>query len=204
MLTTLFKHYINLNPAELSKEQILNLEHEFKHPNPDTISDEFLDFKLWSIGYPSRQETFAKYLAKQLPSKAKLLEVGCGKNAKLSRLLTEMGFCVTAIDSKLELLNYTKLTPLKASFNKDFDVSKYDFVIAQEPCEATEHVVRACTVQGIPFIMSLCGVPHKLISGQMPKSTEDWYKYLTNLDKNIKIRYIRLDPFSVTVILKNF
>ena len=204
MLATLFNNYIKLNPTELSKEQILNLEHEFKHPNPDTISDEFLDFKLWAIGYPSRQERFAKYLAEQLPRKAKLLEVGCGKTARLSRFLSEKGFCITAIDPKLELFDYTKFVPIKGSFDKDFNVSKYDFVIAQEPCEATEHIVRACTTQGIPFIMSLCVVPHKLISGQMPKSAEDWYKYLTALDKNIKLRYTRFDPFTVTVILKNF
>ena len=85
-----------------------------------------------------------------------------------------------------------------------FDLSPYSFVIAQEPCDATEHIVRACINQNTPFIMSLCGVPHKLISGKMPKDINEWYKYLQNISyEQIRLFYVSLDPISTTAILKN-
>jgi len=201
---SLFERYISKNPNELSKEQILNLEHEIKHPDPNTISDEFLDFKLWCIGYPSRQERFAEYLANKLTSKTKILEVGCGKTARLSRFLSQKNFYMTAMDPKITLSDCDTVTFIKDSFNKSFDVSMYDYVIAQEPCDATEHIVRACTACNTSFIMSLCGVPHKLLSGKMPKSSEEWYNYLTTISPTLKLRYINFDPFTTTVILKNF
>lgn len=53
-------------------------------------------------------------------------------------------------------------------------------------------------------MMSLCGVPHRLISGITPKSVKEWYDYLVNIsNKDIKLRYIKLDPFVVTPILKS-
>ena len=93
----------------------------------------------------------------------------------------------------------------KSKFNhKKFDLSPYDFIIAQEPCDATEHIVRACIAQNKPFINSLCGVTHKAISGKMPKNTNEWYTDLQNISPNqIKLFYISLDPISTTAILKN-
>ena len=61
------------------------------------------------------------------------------------------------------------------------DVSGYDAVIAQEPCEATEHIIRACLMATKPFIISLCGIPHALISGEMPETLNEWHEYLLAL-----------------------
>lgn len=202
--STLLKSYIAENPNELTPKQILELEHEIKHPDTDTTSDEFLDFKLWCIGYPSRQEKFAEFLTKKLPEHSKILEVGCGRTAKLSRILSQKGFDITALDPKLDVSYSNNIKFIKKKFDKNYDVSMYDYIIGQEPCDATEHIVRACTNQNIPFIMSVCGVPHKLISGQTPKNVDEWYKYLMNISNSIKIRFIKFDPFTITVILKNF
>ncbi len=61
-------------------------------------------------------------------------------------------------------------------------VSGYDYVIGQEPCDAAEHIVRACACRKIPFIVLLCGVPHRLISGEMPEDVWQWYQYLREID----------------------
>ena len=162
---------------------------------------------MWNNGFPSRQENFAKFIAKKLSNKgvSKILEVGCGRTARVSRILSEKGFIMTCIDTKLEIQDNDDIEYIKGQFNyKNFDLTKYDYVIAQEPCDATEHVVRACTNQHIPFIMSLCGVPHRLISGKMPKDVYEWYEYLLNIaPENLKLRYIRLDPLLETPILKS-
>ena len=97
------------------------------------------------------------------------------------------------------------LTIIKDMFDhKTFDLSDYDFVIAQEPCDATEHVLLACKAQNKPFFMSLCGVPHKKLSGEMPANYSDWYAYLLNeSDGYAKLIWLSLDPLSRTAILKS-
>lgn len=199
--------YKKLNPNELTLQQFLKLEQEIKKPDTKTISDEYFDFKLWYNGYPSRQENFATFIAKKLSENegAKILEVGGGRTARLSRILSEKGFKMTCIDPKVELTSDNGIEYIKGKFDyKEFDLSIYDYVVAQEPCEATEHVVRACTNQNIPFMMTLCGVPHKLISGKMPKDVNEWYGYLVNIASGkVKLRYIELDPILLTPILKS-
>ena len=199
--------YKQLNPNELSSKQFLELEREIKHPKPNTISDEYADFKLWYSGLPSRQESFAKYVAKRLTKQegAKILEVGGGRTGRLSRFLSENGFQMTCIDPKLEMTSNGNIEFIKGKFDyKEFDLSIYDYVVAQEPCEATEHVVRACINQRKPFMISLCGVPHKLISGEMPNNLNEWYNYLVNIgSEEVKLRHISLDPFFLTPLLRS-
>jgi len=199
--------YKQLNPNELTPQQFSKLEHEVQYSKPKTMSDEYFDFFLWSKGFPSRQENFANFIAKKLSKKEgiHILEVGGGRTARLSRILSEKGFKMTCIDPNLEMEISENIEFIKSRFNyKDFDLSIYDYVIAQEPCEATEHVVRACTNQHIPFMMTLCGVPHRLISGKTPKSVEKWYEYLVNISNTeIKLRYVKLDPFLSTPILRS-
>lgn len=199
--------YKQLNPNELSAKQFLDLEKEIKAPYSNLISDEYVDFRLWLMGLPSRQENFARFIVKKLPksNSAKILEVGCGRTGRVSRILGEQGFYITGIDPKVEMLSNDKIKFIKEKFDyTKFDVSEYDFVIAQEPCDATEHVVRACINQRVPFIMSLCGVPHKLISGGMPKDEQEWYEYLINISsEEIKLRYVDLDPITTTPMLRS-
>ena len=207
MLEQLLRIYKNVNPNELSSQQFRELEKEIKSKKSGIISDEYVDFQLWMQGLPSRQETFAKFLEKRIPQKdeLKILEVGCGRTGRLSRILCQKGFDVTGIDPKVEVLNCDNTKFIKGKFEyTKFELSTYDFVIAQEPCDATEHVVRARVRQRIPFIMSLCGVPHKLISGAMPQNEKDWYQYLLNISaKDLKLNYIKLDPLTITPILKS-
>lgn len=198
--------YEQINPNELSKKQFLKLKKEIRSPKSTTISDEYFDFILWCEGFQSRQESFAKFIAKKLSKneRAKILEVGCGRTARLSRMLNEKGFRMSCIDPRLELVS-GDIECIREKFDyKKFDLSPYDYVIAQEPCEATEHVVRACTSRNIPFMMSLCGVPHRLISGQTPNSVEEWYDYLVNIaSEEIKLRYVKLNPLLSTPVLRS-
>lgn len=196
--------YKQENPNELSPKQIYLLEQEIKKPASNTITDEYYDFKLWCKGLPSRQERFAEFIAKKIPH-TRILEVGGGRTARLSRFLAEKGFKMTCIDPKLEVVS-SDIELIKNRFDyRRIKLDRWEFVIAQEPCDATEHIVRACVNQNKLFMMSLCGVPHRLISGKTQKNVHEWYDYLVSIDSDrIKLRFVQLDPFAVTPILKNF
>lgn len=202
-----FERYKELNPNELTRLELIELEKDVNKSGININSDQYLDFLLWRNGYQSRQELFANYLIKFLPKNpgAKILEVGCGRTARLSRILSEKGFVMTCIDPKVDSSFLNSIKSIKGKFNYlKFDLSEYDYVIAQEPCDATEHIVRACTSQNKPFIISLCGVPHKLISGEMPKKLDDWYDYLWKISKDkTQLITIKLDPFSITPIIRS-
>lgn len=205
------KFYRLINPNELTKGQFQKLKFEINHPMPNLISDEYLDFKLWYRGEPSRQKSFASFLIDRLyllskhSSKdiTKILEVGCGKTAKLSKLLAAEGYEVTCIDSKLELTNCDTIKAIKGNFDyQTFDLTGFDCVIAQEPCAAAEHIVRACINKQIPFIISLCGVPHTLISGEKPDNVYTWYSYLLNISpNNISLELSKVIPLSQSFII---
>lgn len=199
--------YKQLNPNELTEEQFLKLIKEIQNPRSKVISDEYFDYMLWSKGCPSRQETFANFIAKKLAKRegCRILEVGGGRTARLSRMLSEKGFEMTCIDPKLEIINDSNVQFIKEQFDyRKFDLSTYDYVVAQEPCDATEHVVRACIKEQKPFIMTLCGVPHKLISGKQHKDVYEWYDYLVNIAKEeMKLRYVQLNPILRTPILRS-
>lgn len=199
------EEYKKVNPNELTAKQFKNLEHEIKYPDPKVMSDEYVDFELWLRGEPSRQERFARFIVKKLRKGSKILEVGGGRTGRLSRILSEEGFIMTCMDPKLEMESTEKVEFIKGVFNyKRTDLSNYDYVIAQEPCEATEHIIRACVKQKKPFIIIPCGVPHKLISGKTPKDVNEWYEYLINIDsKGIKLRYLKWDSFSITPMIRS-
>lgn len=214
------------NPNELTKEKLDALEQEIRHPREKVLSDEYLDFKLWCRGYPSRQEAFAEYVERELKIErsASVLEVGGGRTGRLSRILAGKGYHMTCMDPKLEggtehglsgqggaeyrlpgqgetgyglpgqrnagygLPGQNNVQPGSLRFvRKAFDyrstsLEDYDWVIAQEPCDATEHIIRACLEQGVPFFITLCGVPHRRISGEMPGDVWEWYAYLHHID----------------------
>lgn len=199
--------YKQLNPHELSPQQFVSLEREIRKRDEKYVSDEYVDFRLWCRKLPSRQESFANFIAKKLSKhpNAKILEVGGGRIGRLSRILSEKGFQMTCIDPKMELTSGNGIEFIKDKFDyRKFDITAYDYVVAQEPCEATEHVVRACINQNKPFMMSLCGVPHKLISGGTPKDEKEWYDYLLNISRGeMKLIYMSLDPISATPVLKS-
>ena len=206
LLTQRLILYKEFNPNELSPVQMRDLEREVKQTRGGIDTDEYLDFMLWCRGLPSRQQTFANFIGKKLSKHpgSKVLEVGAGRTAIMSRILSEKGFKMTCIDPKIEINSGKGIEVIKGKFDyRKFDLSPYDFVVAQEPCDATEHIVRACLEQKKPFMISLCGVPHRLISGKMPKNRDEWYNNLRDIGKGeLKLRYLSLDPISKTLILK--
>lgn len=197
--------YRRENPNRFTREQFDALERELQHPQKGIISDEYLDYKFWCQGLPSRQECFAAYLRDEvLPSrKLHILEVGCGRYARLSVLLAEMGHQLTCMDPGAELVEDAEIEVRREAFHyMNVDLKGYDFVVAQEPCDAAEHIVRACSSRQVPFVVVLCGVPHKRIDGGMPEDIYEWYAYLAGIEPlHTRLDYVKLYPkMSVAVI----
>lgn len=201
------EEYRKENPNRLAVEQFEALKKEILRPQKGLISDEYLDYKFWCQGLPSRQECFAAYLRDEIlpPQGLHILEVGCGRYARLSVLLKGMGHRVTCMDPKAEPFEDTGIEVRKEAFlYENVDLKGYDFVVAQEPCEATEHIVRACTGQQVPFAIVLCGVPHKRIDGGMPEDVYEWYGYLAGIDpEHTKLDYVRMYPKMGVAVMRS-
>lgn len=186
-----FMHWMLVNENQLFKryqhEKVLS-DIEVKriksnlNQQKGPYKDEYVDFRFWYKQIPSRQVTFMNYLIDEfhLNKNDHILEVGSGKDAILSTLLSEKGYHMTCIDPLVNEKQQFKT--IKEYFDyQTFNLDSYDCVIAQEPCEATEHIVRACMKKNLPFVIALCGVPHHLISGEKMKDVFEWYGYLRGL-----------------------
>ncbi|NCC42158.1 MAG: hypothetical protein EOM18_00920 [Clostridia bacterium] len=178
--------YCKMNPNHLSEYQIEKIKKEYEQPRIRLISDELLDYKLWEKDFPSRQERFADFVLDtlHLPVNSHILEVG-GGNGHVSYLLSRKGYHMTCMDPRLNLpaIWQEDICGLTEAFDyRTTNLDQYDYVIAQEPCEATEHIVRACAMHQIPYVMDLCGTAHRLISGEQMEDVFEWYEYLRNID----------------------
>ena len=166
--------FLKENPFDYDAEQLCRLKQEIDHPQDGRSSDEKIDCLLWQRGQKSRQESFCCYVVRNFPCRRypHLLEVGCGRQARLSQLLAQQGYQMSAIDPKLQRIP-AHVEGIVASFHHArTPISSYDAVIAQEPCDATEHIVRSCIRERKDFVISLCAEAHRLISGEQPDSVE--------------------------------
>lgn len=176
------------NPLNFTTEELIKICEDLLEPRRGVIYDETVDFCLWKKGFKTRQQYMAEYVKKRFPKEQfpRILEVGCGKQARLSKLLVENGYKMTAMDPLVSLTEtgMPGLTCFPESFDcKSTDISGFDAVIAQEPCEAAEHIIRACTLVEKPFCVSLCGAPHRLISGEEPETLAQWHEQLLRAGK---------------------
>ena len=197
------ERYLKQNPNELSLVQQIKLRDELRQSDSKkTASDQYVDFYAWMKKRPSREEAFAGYLyPKLLPFvNGKILEVGCGPRALLSRRLIESGYNMTAIDPKLEITNETFRPEV---FSLDYDINQYACVVALEPCEAAELIIRLCVQMGVPFFVVPCGTPHKRMDNRESENFVDWWTYLKKIDSSIKMSAVNLVPGFMSVVLTN-
>lgn len=195
------------NPLEFDEEQFEKVRKDLFSPREGIASDEYVDFILWIKGYRSRQEAFADYVEELLPlgQYPKLLEVGAGKKARLSKILHEKGYSMEAMDP--ELLRMAEVNDGIRCRKEPFiygktDVTAFDAVIAEEPCEATEPMIRACVEAKKDFVISLCGTPHLLMNGEMPEDIYAWHQYLCSIaPKNCSLRKPKLIPGYLTYVI---
>ena len=132
--------FLKENPfVDYDAEQLCRLKQEIDHPQDGRSSDEKINCLLWQRGQKSRQESFCCYVVRNFPCRRypHLLEVGCGRQARLSQLLAQQGYQMSAIDPKLQRIP-AHVEGIVASFHHArTPISSYDAIIAQEPCDAT-------------------------------------------------------------------
>ncbi|MBR1444592.1 MAG: hypothetical protein IJ583_13795 [Firmicutes bacterium] len=178
-----FKRFMEENPFKFSEERIERAKKDFYEPRKGVMCDELVEFVLWANGYPARHEKFGDHLLPIIKRNEwkNVLEVGCGEVFLLSEYLfeklegkvkfTAMDKCGFARDSK-------DITLIDDEFTENYDISGYDLIIAQEPCEAAECIIKNCTENDKPFCVILCGAPHKRLTGEIDEDVNSWYIYL--------------------------
>ena len=167
------------------------------------LDDEVFDFLVQRklIKNEPRETSFIKYLIKRHKSftNLRVLDVGAGRICSLSKLITQQGGKVTAIDPNIRLssqaLKQSKITAIKKPFICDevdkngagTSIQKFDLIVGLEPCDATEHIIRQSLKYNKPFDISLCAAPHKGLNGETFRTYTEWYKYLKSISKEVSI-----------------
>ncbi len=189
------------NPLDFSEHRIEFVRRDFYRQKRKTVSDEFVDYVLWAEGNPSRQEHFGIFLLPVIKARnwKSILEVGCGETALLSKWLyshLEGKVKMTAIDKCNIHCDEPEITLIQREFSDNEKLTDYDAVIAQEPCEASELIIKNCTEQKIPFCVILCGVPHTRLTGELDKDAYSWYAYLLKTYPDCKFMIWKNGRFS--------
>lgn len=155
---------------------------------------------------------------------ARLLEVASGESMSIAKLLADKGFKVTAVDRQIKMTECIKklnpnIKPVSKEFicdylirtlptffrkgSKGFDVSKFELVYALKPCEASEHIIRQCEENDVPYIILMCRCANLPITDvrnfcSVPEwirpytPAEDWYEYLKSIapkSEQISVRH---------------
>ncbi len=179
----LLNRFADENPLRFSEQRMELVRRDFYEHKRGIVSDEFVDYVLWTEELPARHEHFGTFLLSIIKEQGwnTILEVGCGETALLSDFLHHAlgeSVTITAMDQCDIQCDDIAVKIVKQKFTGAEDLSGFDAVIAQEPCEAAELIIKACTEQKIPFCVILCGVPHKRLTGELDDDVHAWYAYL--------------------------
>ncbi|MDR0850036.1 MAG: hypothetical protein LBN07_00950 [Christensenellaceae bacterium] len=198
-LADILNAYININPRQLSETEIQVLIEDFeaiKSGELDVPSELLYDFFAFGKLVPSRHTTFADDIASKYPAERflRVLEIGAGKQCLLSKTLVKKGYYVTSMDPQI-LIDENRAAKKGFIVTKDYfrcdefspdsigtDISSYDLIVAQQPCGATEHIIRQCLKNNKPFEIKLCGDAHPHLSGEEDDTLEEWYNYLSSIE----------------------
>ena len=179
----LFARFIKDNPLNFSERRMELVRKDFYGQHHGTVSDEFADYVLWAEKLPARHEKFGKFLLAIIRDNGwkSILEIGSGENALLSLFLRnrlEENIKITAMDKCVITCDNPNINIINREITCKENLTDYDAVIAQEPCDAAELIIRACTDQDIPYCVILCGVPHTRLTGILDTNVYEWYAYL--------------------------
>lgn len=179
----LFAKFTEDNPFKFSELRMELARKDFYGQHRGTVSDEFADYVLWAERSPARHEKFGTFLLPIIKDNCwkSILEVGAGENVLLSLFLHNMlgeNIKITAMDKCRIICDNSSINIISREFTGTEDLTDYDAVIAQEPCEAAELIIRSCTEQSVPYCVILCGVPHKRLTGVLDTNAYEWYAYL--------------------------
>lgn len=196
-----FLQFISENPLRFSKKRLKIALDDFYSKRKGLITDELAEFILWEKGLPARHKHFGDFLLPYIQANEwnSILEVGCGEAFLLSKYLYKelngkTDFTVIDICEFTE--DDSNITLLRTEFTGEENLSQYDAVIAQEPCDAAERIIKACTEQDKPFFVILCGVPHRRLTGELDNDVYKWYEYLLETYPGCKFDTWRDDCFS--------
>lgn len=181
--------FIAENPLRFSEKRLSLVRRDFYEHKRGTVSDEFVDYVLWAEKSPARHEHFGAFLLPIIRdnSWSSILEVGCGETVLLSKYLHQKlrnSVKIAAMDQCEMQCDTSGIKIMNHKFTGTEDLTEYDAVIAQEPCDAAELIIKTCTEQNIPYCVILCGVPHARSSGVLDDDVYAWYAYLLSTYAN--------------------
>lgn len=206
ILMNTLDQYLRLNQERFNEKEKKALKGQFKSffivNTTNAIPDELYDFLVYAeLADISRAEYFGKYIIQKYPVDEfpNILDVGAGRMCRLSQYLLGKGYSVTAMDPNIRLRagEVPGLRIVKKRFvcdeqtrgNRGTDISPFSAVVALEPCEAAEAIIRKCGGRK-PFEVLLCSEAHSALNGRKFSTCDEWYDYLGSINRNVYIEKI--------------
>ncbi len=94
---------------------------------------------------------------------------------------------ITAISNKILFKNYKSIETIETDLTKNFDLTKFDLIIAFRPCFPTENIIDLCFQYKKDFAVYLCPcIFQPKDSNKKFESTEQWHNYLIKKVRNNK------------------
>lgn len=129
-------------------------------------------------------ELIRKYIVDKNTS---IVDICCGQSAVLSQYLYDDGYKnITAIDRvvdkeylSIEYQNNIKF--IKENYDRNTDISDYDWALAIHPCNLTELIINMFKAQNKGVILAPCEVPNNFCKRRI-----EWIDYLDNKYPEIK------------------
>lgn len=200
--------YLKRNPERFTREEknkfMLQLEDFVSKSDDIVIDDEIYDFLIdcGIVKSKKREINFTSYLHDKYKHLHfnKVMEVGAGRMCKLSKELKKFGNSMYAIDPNIRLtereakqigINISKKKFICDEFSNSghgTNIKNMDLIIGNEPCNATEHIIRQSLKYDKPFDIALCASPHDSLDGKQFSCYEDWYEYLQSISKEVEIK----------------
>lgn len=136
----------------------------------------------------SGQDFFVHRIEKDLSGDkdVEILDIGSGAVPYSSLLFASKGYKnITTMDStscKLseEKLNDFGIKHVTGIFDRNTDISAYDFLTGRKPCDAIRAIVSKCTMEKKPFDISLCTCAFETPNGDINQHMREELRKLAN------------------------
>lgn len=160
----------------------------------EVLTEAFYDKLMSFISgvFANRQREYSRVVSTIMPSgkNTRILDLGAGEFPLSSFMIAQNADDVTTQDKEFmfydETISGLGCKPKQEIFTKDTDLSNYDFVVGNKPCEATLDMIANCAKNNLPYFIDICNCAIPSLVSLSRVSDDVWQNIMRELDPRIQ------------------